>query len=345
MMEKDGFLMNGTDRKRLKVIGVVCEGKMKQHEAAKQLEISERQVRRIVKRFRAEGDRGLIHRLRGRESAKRISEETRERIIDLYVEKYKGFGPVLAHEKVEEKDGIKTNRESFRQILLEAGLWESSRKTKKHRQWRERMKYFGEMVQLDGSRHDWLEGRGPWLVLMAYIDDATGTVYAEFHDYEGTIPAMISFKGYAKKYGIPLKIYLDKHTTYKSTSKETLEEELAGRKAMSQFQRALIELGVEVIHANSPQAKGRIERLFRTFQDRLVKEMRLEGIKSKDEANAFLKRYLPVFNRKFSVEAMEAQDMHRKVESLGEVNKALTIRTERTVRNDYTVPHEGKLYQ
>jgi hypothetical protein len=206
----------------------------------------------------------LIHQLRGREASNKINKAIRDKVVDLYSEKYKGFGPTLGQEKIVEIDKVCMSRESFRHVLIEAGLWESTRKSKKHRQWRERMKYKGEMVQMDGSHHDWLEGRGPWLVLMGYIDDATGVVHAEFHDYEGTKPAMISFKGYIKKYGIPMKLYLDKHSTYKSTQKETEEEQLAGERAQSQFERALYTIGVEVIHANSPQAKGRIERLFKT---------------------------------------------------------------------------------
>jgi transposase len=345
MTEKDVFLMSGIDRKRLKVISMAVDRRIKQWEAAEKLDISERQTRRLINRYRNEGDKGLVHRLRGRPSARRISGSIREEVVDIYVEKYKGFGPTLAREKFVEKEGIEISRESLRKQLLEAGLWEISRKSKKHRHWRERMKYRGEMVQMDGSHHDWLEGRGPWLVMMGYIDDATGVVYAEFHDYEGTKPAMISFKGYARKHGMPLKIYLDKHTTYKSTKEETIEDQLKGIKAKSQFERALNQLGVEVIHANSPQAKGRIERLFRTFQDRLVKEMRLANICNKDEANAFLRGYLPEFNVKFAVEPASEQDMHREIVSWKEMNNIMTIRTERTVRNDYTIAHEGKMYQ
>ena len=345
MTKKDVFLMNGIDRKRLKVISMAVDKRIKQREAAEKLDISERQARRLISRYRKEGDKGLVHKLRGIPSARKISMNIREKIVDIYAEKYKGFGPTLANEKFVEKEGIEISRESLRKQLLEAGLWEISRKSKKHRHWRERMKYSGEMVQMDGSHHDWLEGRGPWMVMMGYIDDATGNVHAEFHEYEGTKPAMISFKGYVRKRGIPMRIYLDKHTTYKSPHKETIEEQLEGIKTRSQFERALFELGVEVIHANSPQAKGRIERLFRTFQDRLVKEMRLANVSSISEANAFLIGYLPLFNRKFTVEAAGKQDMHRKVDSWSELNNILTIRTERTVRNDYTIANKGKLYQ
>lgn len=345
MTEKDVFLMSGIDRKRLKVISMAVDKRIKQWEAAEKLDISERQARRLIRRYKKEGDKGLVHRLRGRPSARRIDNHVVEEIVDVYAEKYKGFGPTLAHEKIVEIEGMEICRESLRKKLLEVGLWEISRKSKKHRHWRERMKYRGEMVQMDGSHHDWLEGRGPWLVMMGYIDDATGNVYAEFHEYEGTKPAMISFKGYARKYGIPMKIYLDKHTTYKATHKETIEDQLEGIKVKSQFERALGQLGVEVIHANSPQAKGRIERLFKTFQDRLVKEMRLAKVNSQEEANVFLKGYLPAFNRKFAVEPAGEQDMHREVASWKEMNGIMTVRTERTVRNDYTIAHEGKMYQ
>jgi hypothetical protein len=202
------------------------------------------------------------------------------------------------------------------------------------------------MVQMDGSHHDWLEGRGPDLVIMGYIDDATNTVYARFYDYEGTVPAMDSFKGYIKKHGLPMSVYLDRHTTYKSKKKLTVEEELAGlEEPMSQFERALKELGVEVIHAYSPQAKGRIERLFGTLQDRLVKEMRLRGINTKEQANEFLKSYLPVYNKKFRVRAANETNVHVKLPRGFDLDKYLCVKTGRTVRNDNTISYKGKLYQ
>ena len=198
---------------------------------------------------------------------------------------------------------------------------------------------------MDGSHHDWFEGRGPWCVLMAYIDDATGRVYGRFYEYEGTIPAMDSFKRYIRKYGLPMQLYLDKHTTYKSTAKLTIEEELQGIEPMSQFERAMKELAVDVIHAHSPQAKGRIERLFGTLQDRLVKEMRLHSVSSIEEANRFLQEYLPVYNRKFTVKAVSKEDMHRPVHRGTDLEKILCIKTDRTVKNDNTIAYERKLYQ
>jgi hypothetical protein len=199
------------------------------------------------------------------------------------------------------------------------------------------------MVQVDGSHHDWLEGRGAELVLMAYIDDATNRVMARFYDYEGTMPAMDSFRCYIRRYGVPMSLYLDKHTTYKSTAKPTIEDRLAGRRPQSQFERAMRELGVQVIHAHSPQAKGRIERLFRTFQDRLVKEMRLEGIESRQEANRFLGKYLAVHNRWFSRAVLG--DVHRPVPQGVDLSRVLCIRVKRGLKNDGTIVYNKASYQ
>ncbi|MCH7760181.1 hypothetical protein IIA15_02090 [candidate division TA06 bacterium] len=204
---------------------------------------------------------------------------------------------------------------------------------------------WGEMVQM-GRIGDWLEGRGPELVLMGYIDDATNRVFARFYEYEGTFPAMDSFRAYIKRYGIPQSVYLDKHTTYKSTRRLTLEEELQGIcETKSQFERALDELGVEIIHADSPQAKGRIERLFGTLQDRLIKEMRLAGIQSKEEANRFLKEYLPTYNQRFSLVPAKDVNLHRKIPKGTNLLRILSIKTKRGLRNDFTILYNKQLYQ
>ncbi len=345
MDRKDVITMRIKEIKRIKVIENVKKKKIKQREAAEILGVTERQVRRIVKRFRKEGEKGLVHKLRGRESNRKMPEEKVENMADICGEKYKGFGPTLASEKLLELDKMRVSPEKLRNIMIDHGLWVPRRKSRKHRKWRERKKHCGEMVQMDGSHHNWLEGRGEELTLMGYIDDATNRVYAEFHEYEGTKPAMKSFKGYIRKYGIPQKVYLDKHTTYKSPKKETLEEQLTGKRPKSQFERALGELGVDVAHANSPQAKGRIERLFRTLQDRLIKEMRLDDISTKKEANKFLKNYLPKYNERFAVEAAGKEDLHRDIDKEIDLNKVFAIRTERTVRNDFTILHERQYYQ
>lgn len=288
--------------KRLKVVQEAIDGHITQNEAALMLGLSERQVRRVVRAVREEGDRGVIHKSRGLPSNRRMPDHVKEKALLLYQGKYPDFGPTLASEKLLEADGLRVSDETLRIWLIENGLWKKKRKRSVHRQWRPRKECFGEMVQMDGSHHDWLEGRGPQLVLMGYIDDATNTTFARFHEYEGTLPAMDSFKRYVRKYGLPLSVYLDRHTTYKSPRKLTPEEELEGiAEPMSEFERALKELGVEVIHAHSPQAKGRIERLFGVLQDRLIKEMRLRGVKTKDEANEFLEEYLPGYNQRFNL--------------------------------------------
>jgi hypothetical protein len=264
----------------------------------------------------------------------------------LYREKYRGFGPTLAHEKLVELEGIMVSTSTLRSWLIEADLWKRRPRSRAYRRWRERKACCGQMVQMDGSHHDWLEDRGPELVLMGYIDDATGRVFARFYDYEGTIPAMDSFRRYIVRYGLPQSVYLDKHTTYKSSRKLTVPEQLAGLEApQSQFERALNELSVEVIHAHSPQAKGRIERLFGTLQDRLVKEMRLRGIRTRQQANGYLQRYLPAFNRRFSVPPRYPADLHHPVPPGTDLNSIFSIKETRVVRKDLTVAHRHRLYQ
>jgi len=345
MAGEDMIMARQEELKRLHVIEKVLEGILKQVEAAEILSLSGRQIRRIVKRIRKEGSRGILHRSRGKPSNRRLSDKIKERVIHLYRTRYQDFGPTLASEKLLERDRIRMSDETLRMWLLETGDWRKIRRQRKHRQWRERKAHEGEMVQMDGSHHDWFEGRGPWCVLMGYIDDATGKVFGRFYDYEGTIPAMDSFKRYMKKHGLPMSVYLDKHTTYKSTGKASIEEQLNGTEALSEFERALKELGVEVIHANSPQAKGRIERLFRTFQDRLIKEMRLRGIRTMEEANGFLEEYLPLYNRRFAVCPKEKANLHRSVGRGVDLDGILCIKTQRTLRNDFTVAHNKKLYQ
>ncbi len=346
MAWKDRIDMSLRDLKRLKTIQIAIDRRITQSEAAMMLGVSERQVRRLIKSVRDVGDVGIVHKGRGRASKRRMSDEVREKVIGLYREKYHDFGPTLAAEKLLELDGIKISDETLRGCLIVVGLWQKKHKKSVHRRWRVRKGCFGEMVQMDGSHHDWLEGRGPMLVFMGYIDDATGKIYGRFYDYEGTMPAMDSFKRYVKRNGLPMSVYLDRHTTYKSTGKLTPEEEFEGKtKPLSQFERALEELGVEVIHAYSPQAKGRVERLFGVLQDRLVKEMRLKGIKSKDEANEFLKGYLPIYNKRFSVCPADETDVHVKLPRNFNIDKHLCIKTHRTLRNDNTVALNGKLYQ
>lgn len=339
MAEEDIVMVRQRELKRLHVIRKVIEGTLTQADAAGLISLSERQVRRIVRRIREEGDEGVRHRSRGRPSKRRLP--FKQRIVDLYRKHYPDFGPTLFAEKLAEREGISVSRETVRTWLMEEGEWKRHRKRKAHRQWRQRKDRFGEMLQMDGSHHDWFEDRGPFCVLLAYIDDATGRVWGRFYDYEGTIPAMDSFTRYITKYGLPMTVYLDKHTTYKSWVRRNDFQEA---EPLSQFGRALQELGVRMLHAHSPQAKGRVERVFNTFQDRMVKEMRLRGVSTIPEANRFLASYLPVYNRRFGVPPNKKENLHRTVKDI-DLDTILCIKTERTLKNDHTIRHNGTLYQ
>lgn len=342
---REVFMMTGEEARRLYVIQQVLERKIRQRHAAVILNRSVRQVRRLVRRVRQDGPRGIPHRLRGRRSNRRHADALQHRAIELYRQHYADFGPTLAQEKLAERHRLSVGRETLRRWLRAAGLWQGQRQTPRHHQWRQRKACWGEMIQLDGSHHDWLEGRGPQLVLMGYIDDATSRVFARFYDYEGTLPAFDSFARYARRYGLPQSVYVDRHTTYRSPGKPTLADELAGRpRPQSQFERALGELGVQVIPAYSPQAKGRVERLFGTFQDRLVKELRLAGVATRAAANRFLERYLPAYNRRFSQPPRQPANLHRPCPPWPQLQRVLAIRHRHVLRNDNTVQHETKTY-
>lgn len=345
MTREDIYSMGPKELKRSQVIAGVIDKKYSQVEAAEILDLSDRQIRRIVRRVEEDGEEGVIHKLKGKVSNRAYSRSFKARVLGIYSKDYEGFGPTLASEKFLERNRIRINDETLRLWLLESGDWQKKRRGRHHRKWRERKHHYGELVQMDGSHHDWLEGRAPKLVLMGYVDDATGEVFGRFYDYEGTFPALDSFKHYIERKGLPKCVYFDKHTTYKSNAKPSLEDELLNREALSQFGRALRELGVDFIHANSPQAKGRVERLFRTFQDRLIKEMRLAGITSKEEANRFLGRYLPKYNRRFRVEPQEAANMHRPLAEGINLDGILCLKTDKPLRNDFTVIHDKKMYQ
>ena len=342
---EDILTMSQDELKRLHIIRKAIDKRIKQREAAEVLGLSQRQIRRLVKRVREESDQGIIHRLRGVKSHRAISEVIKNKALALCRGIYVGFNPTFASEKLFERNKIKVGRETLRQWFIAEGIAYEKRKARPHRRWRPRKAHCGEMVQMDGSHHDWFEGRGEPCVLMGYIDDASSRAYARFCEYEGTMPAMSSFKFYALKYGLPQSLYLDRHSTYKGHKKPTIEDELLNRESLSQFGKALDELGVYLIHAQSAPAKGRVERLFKTLQDRLIKEMRLRGIKNIAEGNKFLDRYLPIFNKRFNVEPLENEDLHRPLPKGIDLDKILSIKTPHALRNDFTVAHEGKLYQ
>lgn len=342
---EDTVVMSVKELRRVHVIRHAMAKQLTQEQAGTLIGVTARQVRRLIMRVRAEGDAGLAHRGRGRPSNRRQAPALKARVLRLYATHYGDFGPTLAAEKLAERHRITISAETLRRWVRAEGFEHFARRARPHRAWRARQAAVGALVQLDGSHHAWLEGRGPRCVLMAYIDDASSRVYARFYDHEGTVPALDSFGRYVRRYGLPLAVYTDQHTTYKSPGAPTVDEQLAGRQPHSQFERSLAEVGVEVIHAHSPQAKGRVERLFATFQDRLVKELRLAGIATLEAANAFLEAYLPRHNQQFTVRPAQAVDVHRPLPAGTNLAHRLCVKTTRVLRRDWTVAHGGQLYQ
>lgn len=343
-MHKDIIPMKIRDTERLRIIQKVIEKDLTQIEAGACLGLEQRQIRRLVKRVRREGPLGIIHRSRGRTSSRRLGSLVKARILGLIKRRYADFGPTLAVETMAEKGEARVSRETLRKWMIEDGLWQVRRKKRAVHSWRERKAHVGEMVQMDGSHHDWLEGRGPKMVLMSYIDDATGRAFGRFYEYEGIYPAMDSLRRYLGLYGRPESIYFDKHSTYKTTRQPDTEELLRGEQAKTQFERALKEVGIRSIHAHSAQAKGRIERSYRTLQDRLVKAMRLEGIRDLESANRFLDVYWPKYNGKFAKEPRERKDFHREVPQGLALDRILCLKKTRTVNNGYVIKWRNRLF-
>lgn len=346
MAEGDIIKMSMKELKRIPVIHSVINKQITQAEAANILGLCRRQIIRLTKQLRKEGDIALLHKSRGRPSNRARQLDARSKILRLCKTTYQGFGPTFAAEKLFEIDKIRIHPDTLRKWFLKEDIEYKKRKAPKHRSWRPRKECFGQMVQMDGSHHLWLEQRGPECVLMGYIDDAKGRVFAHLYEYEGIIPAMNSFRRYIRKYGIPQTVYLDKHSTYKSTKKSTIEDELNNQKNLTQFGRALKELGVELIYAHSAPAKGRIERSFETHQDRLVKEMRLKGIDNITDANKFLHSYyIPKHNRKFAIRAKSDADLHRPIPKHLNLDRIFCIKNKACLRNDFTIQYHGKFYQ
>jgi hypothetical protein len=345
--ERDILMMTRSEIQRYQIIRKVLDRDIDQQEASECLRLSDRQIRRIVRRVRTEGESGVINRLRGRKGNRSIKATVKEKVLKAYRSRYNGFGPTLASEKLLERDGLEVCDETLRLWLIKEALWQSKkRKVHKDYSWRQRKDHLGEMVQMDGSHHDWLEGRGPKLVLMGYIDDATGRFHGKFYAYEGTMPAMDSLKGYIRQYGIPKSIYLDRHSTYKTTKKYAYTEwPFRDEEELTQFGRCCHQLGIELIYANSPQAKGRIERVFETLQDRLTKELRLANAATCQEANLLLNQYLESFNKRFTVSSRRSGDLHRPADKRIHLDEILSVQTQRPLRNDRTILHNNRWYQ
>lgn len=328
--------MSAKERIRLDALGRVKRKEMTVLAAAELMGLSLRQAQRIWKRFKASGDGGLVHQLRGRPSNRRLSADLRERAIKLHQEKYADFGPTFACEKLAE-EGLELSPDTLVAILKERGLWRRQRRRGKHRKRRERRASFGSMLQMDGSHHDWFEGRGPLCVLMVIIDDASNITYARFYPAETTWAAFDIFGRWVKLYGLPRSVYADRHSIYRDEDHP---------EKPTQFGRAMADLGVELIAAHSPQAKGRVERRNAVFQDRLVKEMRLRGIRDMAQANALLEEmFLSDLNRRYSVKPTNGQDLHRSLEPGLRLQEVLCFQEQRAVGQDWCVRWNNRWLQ
>jgi hypothetical protein len=337
--------MDTKDRDKLCVIRNALDRRITQIEAAKILRLSHRQVQRICAAVRRRGDRGILHGLRYLPSNNRLDPELLERALSaMHDEQWDGFGPVFCREQLEERCGIELSEGTVRRLMISAGLWEPHRRGRKHRAWRERRRCVGMLIQLDGSPHDWFEGRGPRCTLLVFIDDATSRIlYARFVDEEDTLNLMRAAKVYLERCGRPVALYVDKDSIYNVNRPASIEEQLSDKDPITQFTRAMNQLGVEVILAGSPQAKGRVERGFRTHQDRLVKELRLAGISTMDEANKFLiKVYIPKHNRRYAVEPADPVDVHKPLLREHDLDAILSIQEERQVHNDSVVRYDNR---
>lgn len=336
--------MSVEERRRLELVSRVREGAMKLVQVAELLGLSYRQAKRIWKRYLGEGDEGLVHRLRGKASNR--AHPDREAILARYTERYEGFGPTLAAEYLA-RDGWSLHAETLRRWLWARGIaGYRRRKRGRHRQWRPRRACFGELIQIDGSLHDWFEGRGPQATLMVMIDDATSRTLARFYPAETTEAAMDLFERWVRRHGLPLALYPDHDSIYIVNRPATVDEQLADQSPQTQFGRAMTELGVEILPAGSPQAKGRVERRHGLFQDRLIKALRLEGIQDMETANRYLDReFLPETNRRWIQPAACRADVHRPVPRGVDLRHVLSFEEPRTVARDYTISFEGRLFQ
>ena len=344
--------MTQADRDRLVTLRKTKKRLITQRQAAEELGLSIRQVRRLLYALKKRGDKAVIHGLRGKASNQRIGKSVEEEAIQiLSADLYKGFGPTLASEYLADKHDIEVSKETVRQWMIRAKLWRvKEQKVRAVHVWRPRRSRFGELVQWDTSEHDWLEGRGEKLYLIAMIDDATSRLFARFVRHDSTAENMKLLKSYVEKFGRPLAFYTDKAAIFRTAEKRKRDEPGVDKDPVemppTQIGRALQELGIAWIAAHSPQAKGRVERNFATAQDRLVKGLRVAGAKTLEEANQYLEEtYLVWWEREMTVEPAHPDDAHRPLNKNHCLAASLSHAEMRQVRNDYTIPVDGELYQ
>ncbi len=341
-METERIALSQQERDRLRVLHEVKQKQITQIEAARRLKVSDRHIRRLLFRLEEQGDRAVIHGLRGQTSNRKLAARFEQKIVARVRQRYADFGPTLAAEHLAQ-EGLRVSRETLRKWMAQASLWRPrAQRVKTIHVWRERRASFGEMVMQDSSPFRWLEERGPACQLIAVLDDATSRFYARFTEHDTTEENLRTFGEWLRRYGRPLAHYTDKNSIFQKAGPQPLPEQLRGDALRTQFGRALHELGIEWIAAHSPQAKGRIERLFATLQDRLVKEMRLAGIDSIAAANHFLEMcFLPAWEQRFTVAPRKARNAHRRLDPEQRLEEILSVRAGRQVGDDHTVSWDG----
>jgi transposase len=334
---------------RVEVLARVRSKQLQVVDASRLMRVSYRQAKRLWKRYREEGATGLKHRSAGRLSNRAHEQEFRQKVLQLVREKYSGpvgerFGPTLAAEHLASEDGLRIDAETLRRWMLGEGLWSRERKGRRHRRRRERKEHFGEMVQMDGSFHPWLEERGPEGCLIDMVDDATNTTWAQLGEQETIWAVADALRAWIERYGVPLALYVDWKNLYKRSA--TPKERLRGEEPVTQFGRMCTKLGIEVIAAHSPQAKGRVERIHGTHQDRLVKKLRRKEITSHEQANVYLERdYLPEHNRRFARTAAKSEDYHRRAPRAAVLDRIFRLESPRTISDDWVVRYENRFFQ
>jgi transposase len=336
----EGVYMTQKELNRAEVLAKVEDKRLTQRKAAEQLNLSLRQVQRLIKLYRIKGAVALASQKRGRPSNNKLAEATRTHVCEIVKEPhYIGFGPTLLCEKLEELHKIKISRESTRQIMIKCGVWcaKKERRPVIHQQ-RQRRARLGELLQIDGSPHAWFEDRGKPCSLLVFIDDATGRTYGKFFETETTVAYMQTMSEYITLYGMPLAVYSDKHSIFRINHGQGTKKE-----NFTQFSRALYELDIELIYANSPQAKGRVERANQTLQDRLIKELRLAGISTIKEANQFLEPFWERYNKKFAKMPVCTEDAHRSVK--GDISRIMCIKEQRVISKNLEFQFENQIYQ
>jgi hypothetical protein len=342
IQQKEKFTMSIKEINRVGIMKQLIEKKITAKEAGVVMGISRRQVMRLIKRFRIEGEKGLIGKWRG--SGRTYKEDFKAKVMLVVAEQYKDFKPTFAAEKLNELNGFKINRETMRQWMIERGLWRGKkRKVVVTHQSRARRSRIGELIQIDGSPHDWFEGRAPKCCLLVFIDDATSRImHLRFEEAETTFGYFRCVKDYVLQYGCPVAFYTDRYGVFTVNR----ADKLSGPLGITQFQRAMRELKIEIILANSPQAKGRVERANQTMQDRLIKEMRLKGISSMEAANAYLPEFIKAHNKKFAIDALDPADSHRALSiSREQLDKVLSNQETRKLTKNLEFSYNNTIYQ